>query len=950
MVNRLWDDRLAEVWASPGRAGSGVVIGQDVVLTARHVVAGALDGGRILARVVRPSAATAKWSAMRVLPRGVSEEWDLALLVLKDLEAMTNEAGREWEYPMSPTPVIVHLGTGAEKECEAVGFPDAESRSKASAHPSEVCRQSEQAVGVLLPAGQAKYAVHPDRALTKRWIPFDVGTSHPNTREGWRGISGGGVVLPDGRLVGLIVAAESDHQLGRLYVVPLAEALADSIDFAQTLRAICLMVEEVNAPRVRELLTLFDEAGRPYRARDVPALDMLGTRRARTDIELRGDPYYPYVRRDLDAMLDAALDARARGEDHRILLLAGDAMAGKSRSLAEAVRRHSVISTWRLLSPRLDANLEQVAELAHGSGTVIWLDDFNRYLPRINPDRMRKVLCCSQLIVVATIRADSLLAMNFQESWDLVTDSSLTEKFELSGPLSLPEQSPFRSCQQVLQEALAQGQSLGEVLAAAAEMSKRLTATSDLHRALAHLVADWSRAGIPTPLTESDAIRIWGCYLSEPRETWLNSRSAQERSSTYENVRDWLLQPVAGSTTTLIRRDPTGLISDGYLQQQRSLAKEVIPKPVWEAALGSAARSSDPANLMHSIARHAAPVNVYSIVWVPPEDIPEGNRDGARNADTRPRRIRTKNPIELQLDVTTNLAPDPSVVVLVAGRVFRNFEAEAARTTLLNVIACDYTEEEEETYYDDDGDRQTRTKQTTYTDTTKVTVDEVALAIPSALPAGSAFTYQAVLSPGDNGIACIATPTVNVSWKVECEVIGRKGKWSVTAPVDGIGVWKPKLELSNVGTEAVRHILGELIISTKRDRFRPGEQIEGTLAFMPNRNFTTAFIDVELQMTSLVHRTDGDIGHLTYKASLDKPDPQKKRIRFSKGWQVYLPFRVTVPDPLPGPTMANEKFSIKWAVRGRIRRRFRLTSIEVNKEILLLPHELVPSDANAASS
>jgi hypothetical protein len=63
----IWDDRLAEVWAEPGRAGAGVVVGAAGVLTARHVVKGALNGGTVLARVVRPGVATADWVPMRVL-------------------------------------------------------------------------------------------------------------------------------------------------------------------------------------------------------------------------------------------------------------------------------------------------------------------------------------------------------------------------------------------------------------------------------------------------------------------------------------------------------------------------------------------------------------------------------------------------------------------------------------------------------------------------------------------------------------------------------------------------------------------------------------------------------------------------------------------------------------------------------------------------------------------
>ena len=73
----IWDDRLAEVWAEPGKAGAGVVIGMAAVLTARHVVAGALDRGRILARVVKPGIRT-DWVPMTVLAEDA--DWDVALL------------------------------------------------------------------------------------------------------------------------------------------------------------------------------------------------------------------------------------------------------------------------------------------------------------------------------------------------------------------------------------------------------------------------------------------------------------------------------------------------------------------------------------------------------------------------------------------------------------------------------------------------------------------------------------------------------------------------------------------------------------------------------------------------------------------------------------------------------------------------------------------------------
>ena len=82
-MGAVTDDRLAEVWASPGNAGAGVVLGFTGVLTARHVVADALSGdGRILARVVRPGSQVGSWVLMVL--RWDSAVWDLALLAVDE--------------------------------------------------------------------------------------------------------------------------------------------------------------------------------------------------------------------------------------------------------------------------------------------------------------------------------------------------------------------------------------------------------------------------------------------------------------------------------------------------------------------------------------------------------------------------------------------------------------------------------------------------------------------------------------------------------------------------------------------------------------------------------------------------------------------------------------------------------------------------------------------------
>jgi len=169
----LWGDRLAEVWAVPRRAGAGVVVGAGAVLTARHVVAGALGGGRVLARVVRPGAATADWVPMRVLAEDAG--WDVALLGVDEEKAAAGGPGARWLAPGSVSPVVVRLGTAAEPGCEAVGFPQAEVQRAPDGSPVGTVRQSEQMTGTLLPAGQgeAPYEGEPaigQTAARRNWV------------------------------------------------------------------------------------------------------------------------------------------------------------------------------------------------------------------------------------------------------------------------------------------------------------------------------------------------------------------------------------------------------------------------------------------------------------------------------------------------------------------------------------------------------------------------------------------------------------------------------------------------------------------------------------------------------------------------------------------------------------------------------------------------------------
>jgi len=392
----LWGDRLAEVWAAPGRAGAGLVVGSTGVLTARHLVADALADGRIRARVVRPGFATAAWVPMRDV--WDSAEWDIALLTVED----TSVNARDWLAPTSPPVVVARLGTSKVSDCDAVGFPEAAVQRDGTADPATSVRQTEQAVGTVLPVGQSKPPRHPQRVLPQRWMPFDVDTATPGTQEGWGGMSGAGVVLPDGRLAGIVVTAESAHQERRLYLVALADVVQHGEGFAAALAELAgrpVEVQVLEAPQYRAVLQAdcLGADGMPLRVAEVDDLGVFGVKPA----DIAGEPtYLEYVPRDDDDLLRDALASAV--QERCMLLVVGDSAAGKSRSTAEALK--FALPRFRLLQPRPTA-LAGVLNLplSELGSAVVWLDDAERYMQADFAEWLTALLD-ADVAVVGTIR------------------------------------------------------------------------------------------------------------------------------------------------------------------------------------------------------------------------------------------------------------------------------------------------------------------------------------------------------------------------------------------------------------------------------------------------------------------------------------------------------------------------------------------------------------------
>ncbi len=621
MAVSLWQDRLAEVWAPPGRAGAGVVIGQRGVLTARHVIEDSLrrEGERPLARVVRPGVVVGDWVPMTVAWE--SDGWDVALLAV-DPEA--SEADR-WLIPDSPAVVIARLGHNAEAACEAMGFPQSAVVDDESPDPM---RQTEQALGTVLPGGQGKPPVRPERPLTPgRWLPLDVETATPGTQQGWSGMSGAGVMLPDGRLIGLVLAAESGHQERRLYLVPLATMFDNAGGFAAALASQTGRPEVAQAyaaPAWKRLLGA-DCLGADGLPAPIAALDDLGVFGVNA-ADVPGElPYLEYVPRDDDSDLRAALDRAIAG--HRMLLVVGGSAAGKSRSAAEAVRER--LGDHRLLRVQAGRLAELVeAPLAEVAPVVVWLDDVQLYAHQAFRDTLKRLLG-SGAVVVGTIRRAEMDALDAagdvrNPTGEALSDEQLVERvdwYTVWSPAEL-DRLGERAHSSALLAAARNGTPPGAYSVAGPALVKRLkNARSDedhpVRYWLVRTVLDWHLTGITQPMPIDQATK----FALTRANTTGSTEQDQVDDALAHGLRAEFTVPPSSPRPALLAVDPHkhGLTAHDYVldddQRYKPYSLADVPHFIWDCALDLA--SEDDLNAIGFAAYQAEESEKAAAAWAP---------------------------------------------------------------------------------------------------------------------------------------------------------------------------------------------------------------------------------------------------------------------------------------------------------------------------------------------
>ncbi len=590
-----------------GNRGSGWVIGELGILTARHVVAPFLGEARSCLAIPDPWTVAAAYDCEVVWE---DQDRDLALLRVRDTHTQSWTAAVD----RGIRPTLADPGTTAAT-AYVVGYPDVAL--------DEDDPQPELARGVLLPA----------EGGVSGWMPFEVDSSVPDTSPLWRGMSGAALRDLHGRLLGVVVEVDDQHQRRRLYAATVPDPATDA-GFAAALTAVgaAPFLEAADAPQARDLLALLDPTGRPYPVADVVDLGEFGVRVSRTDIDTHGDPYYPYVPRAADMLLAEALDRRVRGADPRVLLVVGEAMTGKSRTLAEALREHPVLSSSPLLKPRPQADLRRVAQFVTSEGGVLWLDDLNARLATVDSAVVRDLLAVPGLVIVGALRADQLRLLQgnpeLRLPWDLLTDERLVEHLPLAQRWTPQEQEGLRGAETDVRDTVRQGSPLGEVLGAADELRKRLTAGTPRLQALVQLVADWARTGLPKHVPETVAEQLWEAYLHPAESQALVDLDAEDREQAFRDALAWACQAVAGSAALLTRTEQ-GLAAEDYLIGLRTDQQAQIPLPVWRNALKEATQIGANSATMLELGYRAAIADITDIARRAWDQLAAGSTDAA---------------------------------------------------------------------------------------------------------------------------------------------------------------------------------------------------------------------------------------------------------------------------------------------------------------------------------
>jgi len=550
------------IWAagrSSARTGSGYLLTPRLVLTARHVLnpllepagatkVGAADDRLVLSGprcTVRPLHLTESAIDYEAEMLWSLEHLDIALVRVVDSRWSCGALREGWWAPVTGT---------AEVAVTGLGFPRFQ-------HDD-----TEQLVA----------RVRPLSGLVRERLEIVVDDPPAAPADGsspWAGISGAAVFAED-MLVGVIQSdpAATDHH--RLRAVP-ASLFAEHPDFVRILTedggVSALRRSLLQRRQIDDLLELgVSDAGR---LAVVAEVDLYELRITKTPYGERGYRHDPYVPRDRDEGLRAAL------ERSDFVVLIGPSKAGKSRTAFEAAL--AVLPDAVLVVPR--PGRRTLEKLAQGDlldaccpeqRIVVWLDDLERFLAPsegFDTGRLSQLGRRSpRLVVLATLRTDQLALLTQPGTAEI--DKTVRQLLEAGEQvrleLSLSGGERERAVSAYPDEDFTGGVGIGERLVAGPLLRDKCLAALDdqpIRWCLALAAVDWRRIGMPRAVPEPTLRQLTSRYLAD------QAPNLDLTEDNYRDARTWALEPIAGGRGRIgllsrdLDADPPGLDPLDYI-------------------------------------------------------------------------------------------------------------------------------------------------------------------------------------------------------------------------------------------------------------------------------------------------------------------------------------------------------------------------------------------------
>ncbi|GGM22744.1 hypothetical protein GCM10007977_024920 [Dactylosporangium sucinum] len=300
----------------------------------------------------------------------------------------------------------------------------------------------------------------------------------------------------------------------------------------------------------------------------------------------------PYVPRDLDADLRAALTAAA-GQGGFVLLIGGSSV-GKTRALYEAVRAE--LREWWLLHPADAPAITAYAEVP-APRAVVWLDELQRYLNHADglPIGVLQRLITAGTVVVATLWPDEHSVRTarpqagqsdpYANDRDLLRLAHIARVPDTFSPAERRRGENLARTDERIRIALnATDAGFTQVLAAGPALIQHWEQSTDCYgKAVITAALDARRVGAHQPLTrafleESAQVYLTSAQQATAPENWL------EQGLAYAAVK---LQGAASCLTPFAAGMGCigGWNSADYLYQhaQRVRRTEPLPDAVWQA-------------------------------------------------------------------------------------------------------------------------------------------------------------------------------------------------------------------------------------------------------------------------------------------------------------------------------------------------------------------------------